>query len=49
MAAWPLPKNPKELRGFMGLISYYQKFIKGYGGVAAPLNAMLHKGSFQWT
>lgn len=48
IANWPLPKSAKAIRGFLGLTGYYRKFIKNYGGIVAPLNTMLKKGSFQW-
>jgi hypothetical protein len=49
MQDWPHPKTLKILRGFLGLIGYYHKFVKNCGKIAAPLTALLKNNSFSWT
>ena len=46
----PAPTNIKELRQFLGLTSYYRRFIPAFARVAAPLHALTRKSaSFEWT
>lgn len=35
---WPVPQNWTNLRSFLGFCGYYIRFIRGYSGMAAPLN-----------
>lgn len=47
---WDRPRTPKQVRGFVGLCSYYRKFVKGFGQIARPLHKLCEKGSkFVWT
>ena len=48
IAEWPTPKNITKLRSFLGLASYYRRFIKGYDVICRPLHDLLKKGNFSW-
>lgn len=47
---WPPPSNVAELRSFLGLASYYRRFVKDFATVASPLHQLTNKGQrFGWT
>ncbi|KAL4278557.1 hypothetical protein GQ457_03G018690 [Hibiscus cannabinus] len=47
---WPMPTNIREVLGFLGISNYYQKFIKNFATIAAPISNLLRKGfQFEWT
>ena len=47
---WPTPKNCKEVRSFLGLASYYRRFVQGFTDIAKPLHVLCEKNHrFHWT
>lgn len=46
---WPAPNNISDVRSFMGLASFYRKFIKIFGSITALIIDCLRKGTFQWS
>ena len=46
---WPVPKNRKELQGFLGSLNFYRRFIEGFASTMRPLNALTsEKIPFEW-
>lgn len=49
MREFPTPQNVTELRRFLGMTSYYRRFISGFSDFANPLHRLTHKGArFDW-
>jgi len=50
VAQWPVPTSVKETKSFLGLASYYRRFIGNFAGIAAPLHALTKKDqAFIWS
>lgn len=48
--SWPTPRTTTEVRAFVGLCSYYRRFVKNFSVLAAPLHALTQKGAvFHWS
>ena len=45
----PRPKNPKEIKQFLGLCGYYRKIIPRFSDIARPLSKLTaHDAIFMW-
>lgn len=50
VAQWPTPSRVKDVRSFIGLASYYRRFVPGFARIASPLHALIKRGAhFEWT
>ena len=46
----PPPKTATEVRSFLGLAGYYQRYVKGFAAIAGPLHALTRKDAvFHWS
>ena len=46
----PAPRNPKEIKQFLGLAGYYHKFVPRFSDLSRPLTWLTHKDVlFEWT
>ena len=50
IADWPTPTSVTEVRSFVGLCSYYRRFVKDFAFICGPLHALTGKNArFSWT
>ena len=46
---WPVPKDVTDIQSFMGITSYYRRFIEGFSRIANPITSLQKKGKkFEW-
>jgi RNase H-like domain found in reverse transcriptase/Reverse transcriptase (RNA-dependent DNA polymerase)/Integrase zinc binding domain len=46
---WPTPTMVKQVRGFIGFVNFYRRFIKKFSELVLPLNNLLWKDTkFDW-
>ena len=47
---WPRPKGVHDVRSFLGLASYYRRFVRGFSEMARPLTALTRAGvEWEWS
>ena len=47
---WERPTNVHEIRSFLGLASYYRRFVEGFSALSGPLTALTKKNTrFVWS
>jgi hypothetical protein len=48
--SWNTPTSVDDIRSFLGLVGYYQRFIEGFSKKSKPMTELLEKDKkFEWT
>lgn len=46
---FPVPKSPRDIKSFLGLVGYYRRFIENFSHITKALTSLLKKdATFQW-
>ena len=46
---YPVPKNATEVKSFLGLCSYYRRYVQDFAKIARPLHQLIEKSKdFVW-
>ena len=47
--SWPTPRNPHDVRSFLGLAGFYRRFVQNFSKLALPLTELTHdKAPWVW-
>lgn len=49
VVSFPIPRNVKDIKSFLGLAGYYRRFVKNFSQISKPLTNLLKKDvEFKW-
>ena len=49
ISAWPTPADASEVKSFIGLCSYYRRYIQSFSDISQPLYRCTEEKPFRWS